>query len=303
MGGGAAFAFVGSLNLVAKWFPASRFVFMTAVAETVGMLGGIIGGLFLADVVQHFGWRHSIMGASVIALIIAGLIWTIVRDTPGHTAPVLKRPKGALLRDVKTLVKSKIAWMNGLYSGIMFSIVTVFVALWGIPYMMLAHHISLMMATFVCNLMFVGVAVGSPLIGWLDGRFDCRRRLLALCSIVSALVLILLIYLPGLSLLAVMLLMTVLGIFAGSYVVTFGIGNEMVAPHMRGTSIGFVNMLSVGSAPVLQPLVGLILECVAKHKAGVVGQYTVGDYQIALTLIPVLVLCAAWLTRYLPARR
>lgn len=303
MGGGAAFAFVGSLNLVAKWFPIHRFVFMTAVAEAVGMLGGIMGGIFLAALVQQFGWRHSIMGASMVAAIIATLIWTVVRDTPNNTTPVLKRPKGALLRDLKTLVNSKIAWINGAYSGIMFSIVTVFVALWGIPFMMLAYHISLTMATFVCNLVFAGVALGSPLLAWLDMRLNCRRRLLIICALVSALLLSLLIYFPVLPLWVVMILMTVLGLFASSYIITFGVGNEIVAPHMRGTSIGFVNTLSMITAPLLQPFVGLVLEIVTEHSGGIVGKYTVSEYQVALTIIPVLVLLAAWLARFIPSRR
>ncbi|WP_309567576.1 MFS transporter [Coxiella-like endosymbiont] len=46
MGFGAAFAFVGSLNVIAKWFPPKRFVLMAAVAETIGMSGTLVGGFF-----------------------------------------------------------------------------------------------------------------------------------------------------------------------------------------------------------------------------------------------------------------
>ncbi len=304
MGGGAAFAFVGSLNLIGKWFPTRRFALMAGVAETIGMIGTVIGGFFLAKTVMTLGWRESMIGASVLAGVIGLLILLIVRDTPRRVIlPITDRPKGALWLDLKAIVKNKVAWINGAYSGFMFSIVTAFVALWAIPYMMLAHHISLMMATLACNMVFIGVAVGGPLMGWIDSRIRDRRYLLGFCSLIAAGLLCVLIYIPMLSMPTVMSLMTLLGLFTSAYVLTFGIANEIVLPQRRGSSIGFVNMLSVGTAPILQSLIGLILSLVSKNQAHGAQLYTIHDYQIALTIVPVIVLSAACLVRYLPAKR
>jgi len=304
MGAGAAFAFVGSLNLIGKWFPTRRFSIMAGVAETIGMLGTVIGGFFLAKTVMNLGWRQSMIGAAGLAAIIGLLILFFVRDTPRKLIiPVTDRPKGAFWMDLKAIVKNKVAWVNGIYSGFMFSVVTAFVALWAIPYMMLAHHISLIMATVACNMVFIGVAIGGPLMGWLDSRIHDRRYLLGSCSLVSAALLCAVIYMPTLSMPKVIILMTLLGLFTSAYVLTFGIANEIVLRQRRASSMGFVNTLSVGTAPILQSLIGLILTLVSRHQGHAGHLYTVHDYQIALTIIPLLVLASAYLVRYLPAKR
>ena len=85
---------------------------------------------------------------------------------------------------------------------------------------------------------------------------------------------------------------------------TFAIANEIVATRIKSASIGFVNMLSVGLAPILQPLVGLILSLLTIHAVhNSVHHYTVHEYQIALSIIPLLLLIAAVIGWFLPNRR
>ncbi|AML48749.1 MFS transporter [Coxiella burnetii] len=302
MGTGAAFAFVGSLDVIGKWFREDQFAFMAAIAETVGMSGTIIGGFFLADWVQRMGWHHSMIAAAGIAAVISGLIWLIVRDGPSGAIPVPVQSAKMLWRDFYLLIKNAKAWINGIYSGLMFSIVTVFVALWAIPYMELTHHLSLLTASMVCNLVFIGIGIAGPVIGRLDRRIPRRRPLLITCSFVSAALMTIVIYAPQLPLMVVMGLMMLLGVFASGYVLTFGIANEIVPPHMRGTSLGFTNALSVGTAPLLQPLVGLILHLTARHSTDT-EYYTIHDYQMALIVLPLLILAAGILAMWMPNRK
>jgi len=178
------------------------------------------------------------------------------------------------------------------------------VALWGIPFIQKLHHLSLPMATLTCGLVFVGVAIGAPIVGWLDARTRHRRRLLVSCSLMAAVLLGLLIYLPGLPLYVVMGLMLLLGLVASSYVITFVIANEIATSHTRATSIGFTNMLSVMSAPILQPLIGLALYLFSKGAARhEITAYSVPHFQLALTIIPIYVLVAAWIACRLPERQ
>ena len=303
MGLGAAFAFIGSLNVIAKWFPPKQFGLMAAIAETIGMSGTLLGSFFLADFVQRMGWRYSMVRAAAIATVIGGLVWIIVRDAPpGLILASSEKKLNVARQDFYFLIKKSKIWLNGLYSGLMFSIITVFVALWAIPYMQLAHHLSLVMASIVCNLVFIGVGLAGPVMGWLDNHIADRRWLLLICSLVSAVLIMVIIYMPELPLSMVMSLMMLLGIFASGYVLTFGIANETVPPHMRGTSLGFVNALSVGAAPLFQPIVGFVLHLTASSATNVREYYSIHNYQEALTLIPFLILIAGILTKWMPVK-
>lgn len=295
MGTGAAFAFVGSLSLISRWFPMNRFAIMVAVAETCGMFGAMFGGTLLAHLVVHFGWRASISGAAVLAGTIAVLLWAIVRDAPPNAVPV-PLPAGKFWRDIAFLAKNKIAWVNGAYSGLMFAVQTVFTALWGVPFIQVSYHLSLTMAAFICNLLFIGVCIGGPALAWVDGHFACRRQLTFFGALATAVLMSIIIYIPGLPLWLLSAVMLALGFTGSIYVLTFVIANEIAPPHMRSTSVGFVNMLSVGSAPLLQPMVGFLLAVSSHHTI----QYTVRDYQIALSILPMGLLIAACLARKLP---
>jgi len=295
MGGGAAFAFVGSLSLIARWFPIHRFSVMVAIAETTGMFGAMFGGTLLAHLVVKYGWRPSIQGAAFLALIIGILIWMIVRDSPPSSVP-LPIPPTHFWQDIKILVKNKLAWINGAYSGLMFAVQTVFIALWGVPFMQAAHHVSLIMAAFLCNLVFIGVSIGGPIVAWFDSRYPIRRQITVGSALASLLFLSLVLYLPQFPIWAVVVLMLLLGFTCSAYVLTFVIANETAPIHMRSTSVGFINMLSVGSAPLLQPLAGFLLALSSHHSS----HYTVHQYQIALSILPLGLLAAAFLAKHLP---
>jgi MFS family permease len=304
MGGGAAFAFVGSLALLNRWFPKKRFSTMAGIAEMVGMLGTLGGGVLLAYLIEDLGWRDCMLGVAAIAGLIALLVWLLVRDDPPYRKRTGQRPKRRILPGLMVLLRIKVAWLNGLYSGLTFSVVTVFAALWAIPFVQAAYHLDLFWATVVCNMIFVGAAVGCPLLGWFDQHIPQRRFVMSGFALVSMMIMSLLIFEIGLPLWFLYFLFFILGVFVSSYMLTFAIANEIVATRIKSASIGFVNMLSVGLAPILQPLVGLILSLLTIHAVhNSVHHYTVHEYQIALSIIPLLLLVAAIIGWFLPNRR
>lgn len=210
MGLGAAFAFVGSLNLISRWFPINRFAIMVAVAETLGMFGAMFGGTLLAHLVLHFGWRASIQGAAILGVIIGVLIWLIVRDSPPGTVPA-PRPEIDFWKDIKMLINNRVVWVNGIYSGLMFAVQTVFIALWGVQFMQIAHGVSLTMAAFICNLVFIGVCIGGPVLALLDGKLACRHIITIGGALATALLISLILYFPQMPVGMVCVLMVLLG--------------------------------------------------------------------------------------------
>lgn len=305
MGTSAACAFVGSLTLVRRWFPTKHFTLFAGIAEFFGMFGAIIGSLFLAHLIGKYGWRHSIFGAAAISLVLALVLWTVIRDHPeGRVYQGTRSVGKTMKRDLAFLFRNKIAWINGAYSGLMFAVITVFVALWAVNFFEVSHHLNLLRATFLADLVFVGVAVGSLFIGWLDTQVKCRRIVLVGAAVCATVLMSLIIAFPIMPISLTSVLMVMLGMCCSAYVINFAVASEIVPSCMQGTSIGLANALSVGTAPILQPLVGLVLTKMAllHHVVNPVN-YLVRDYQWALVLIPLGTLIAAVLAFYIPERR
>ena len=46
------------------------------------MFGGAFGGMALASLIQHSGWRSSVIGFGMGSALLAVLLWGVVRDAP-----------------------------------------------------------------------------------------------------------------------------------------------------------------------------------------------------------------------------
>ena len=304
MGVGGAFAFIGVLNLIAQWFPANRFGVLSAFVQAFGMMGSVFAGLFLAEYVEKTGWRSCIVEIAIVGFVVALLLWFFVRDAPVKKAAVSLLPKESAWSCLKQVMKNKVAWVNGIYSGLMYCIVTVVATMWGIPFIETAHHVSLIEAVFTCNMLIVGMALGGPCWCWLDSHLSQRKLLLAGCSLLGAVLLSILIYNPNLSLFFSAVLFFILGFVCSCFFITYVVAKEIATNAVRSTSLGFVNMLNMSGALIFQPLVGFILYVITKYTltSGEPLLYTTSRYQIALSVIPIALLVAAFLAFFIPER-
>ncbi len=306
MGLGAAFAFVGTMYITDKWFPRERFALMTGMVEMGGMLGTLVGIFWLAHYVETVGWRECMYFLGAVSGVLSIILGVVIRDMPANQRPLStqKKIKRRILPGLRVLIRMKIAWINALYSGIMFMIVTVFAALWGLPYIEQAHHLSLVQATFYCSLVYIGVAIFSPLLGYLDSIVVHRCYLMASLALLGFVCMLLVILFPNMPLPELAICMFLIGVAAAGYMLSFAVANEIAAMRIRTASIGFVNTLSVGTSPIFQPLVGLILYLLAKHDHPFqIKLYTVHEYQVSLMIIPACLAIAAWLALFIPSRK
>lgn len=301
MGGGASFAFVSSLYLVGKWFPVTRFAFMVGLTEAVGMVGALIGNVYLATLLQHVSWRTTMYVFSGVALVLALLCYAIVRDKPEDADDEPFKDASDFYRDVKWLLKHPRLWFNGMYAGLMFSLVTVFAALWGLPFLQLTQHVNLPVATLENSMMFVGIAIGSPIIGSLYSRILDQRYILVIAALLSAVFASMVIYETPHSIALSIFLFLMLGFCCSSYVLNFSLANDMVPKHIRSTSIGLTNTICLASAPLLQPLIGWFLHVLASshHHFGLID-YSVSNYHWALSILPLALVAAALIGVKLP---
>lgn len=293
MGGGAAFAFVGMLAIIRWQFSAKRYAFMVGLSETMGLIGSMIGSIALAALILTIGWRQSLYGGGILALIIAVVLWWVI---PLEDKSSAKQQRIPVFQALWHIIKLPLAWLNGFYIGVLFAIVTVYAALWGTPFLETKLGISLPLATSLNSLVFFGAAFGCPLFGIAANQWFKRKRLLRVSSFGSAVLLSLVIYLPSSNLTLHALLLFSLGFICSSYMLSFSISDELSPPNMRNTFAGFTNSLSVITAPLLQPLIGhfLVFEPGAHH------HFELIKFQEGLLVLPILLVIAGLIVSLLP---
>ncbi len=298
MGIGSAFAFVGALKLAAIWLPENRFALFAGLTTAVGTLGAVTADNFLSKMVHNFGWEQTIFIAGLAGIILTVMIFLLVKKRaflePKKT-PEEDRSWKNVFKRLLALSKSFYIWLNGLVGLILFIPISVFASLWGVDFISSAYHIHTTHAASATSLVFIGLAVFSPLVGYLSDKIHSRKIPLFIGNIGCILSAYFLIYSPSHSMMQAYLLLFLLGACAAPQVLVFAIAKDIGPKFAAGSSTAITNFIVTIGACLFQPLIGFALEY---HWAGLYKPkthtplYTTQDYQFAfLTFIGSLIFC------------
>jgi len=291
VGLGSAFAAVGCLSLAARWFPTRRFALLTGLLLTIGMLGATGGDTQLAVLVSKFGWRGSMEKLAFVGFGLSFLIWLVVRDHP-DTPPdpefsAFSSPEHNLLAGLKSICKKKQSWIVAIYGGLMFAPTIAFGGLWGVPYIIRLYDISRLMAGGIVSSLFIGWAVGAPIIGWLSDHIG-RRKTPMIVGSISAFILMLCILYLHVPVMMMGGLLFLFGVSSSGFLPAFSIIKEINPVQATGTALGFMNMANTVLGALLEPFIGFMLDLLWKGaKLKGVAVYSVASYKMAMIALPI----------------
>lgn len=292
MGGAAAFAAVSCFKLASLWFSPKRFALVSGMFMTAAMLGAVGGQMPLSLLVQHVGWRMALETISLIGVFWGITYFVIVRD---KSIKIILSPKNNKKKrySFKSIIMNKQTWFLSLYSGLAFAPVSVFGGLWGVPFVEVAHHLSRADAALAISSIFIGFAVGAPLLGWLSDFMGQRKPLLFLGTFLAMLCLSLVIYGGELGLLTLILLLFFFGFSASGFFTSFAMIREIFPIMMAATVLGIMNTFDAVCEALYEPLVGAFLDWTWDGKiVKGVHLFTVQGYHFSLIMLPLSLILA-----------
>lgn len=293
IGTGSAFAFVGLTRVLRQNFPLKQYAFMIGLSETLGFTVTVCCMIGMGTFINGISWRLFITVAGTVGLLIAALCWFIIPNNK-PTAPDQQQYKQQFL----LMLKNKLVWINGLFVGLEFSVITVFGAMWAVPFIQLKLECSIKTASILTSMILFGAGLSCPIYGWLSIHLSKRKPLIHISCLSTAALLLLVLFLPMQSTLITGFLLFAIGLCCGAYMLAFTIANELAPPESLSACTGFTNTLGMISAPLLQPLIGYLLDRSSGHS----GHYSLNDFQYALLIIPILLVIASILSHYLPEK-
>lgn len=311
VGLGSAFAFVGVLKLATIWLPEDRLALMAGLASALGTLGAMIGDNALGAMVDLGGWQQTLNITAIFGIGLLFALWFGIKDhnqdnksggTIAHFSENFK--------DLGIIIRNKQIWINGFYGCLVYLPTTVFAELWGIPYLQHVHGLDASQAHFANSMLFLGFTLGAPTMGFISDYLKRRKLPMQIGAVGAAFIMFLVLYLPGLTHIQLSVLMFVLGIFYSVQAIIFAVGRELSPSEASGTAMAMTNMVVMLGAMLLQPFVGRLLDCSfmlrhhltltqLTHLDKVQKMYIASDYRYALTIIPLGILIAAFLTFFL----
>jgi len=294
IGTGSAFAFVGLTQILRQHYPLKQYAFMIGLSETLGFTFTVLGMIAMGTFINSFGWRYFIAGAGILGIVIAILCWHYI---PGNK-PLITNQYNYKIQ-LMQMLKNRLIWINGLFVFLEFSIITVFGAMWAVPFLQLKLECSLKAASIISSMLLLGAGLSCPVFGHLSVQFEKRKPLLYCSCLSTALLMMLLLFLPTQSMIVTGTIMFAIGLCCGAYMLAFSISNELAPAESLSACTGFTNTLGMLSAPLLQPLIGYLLDTFSTNA----NLYTLNDYQFALLIIPAALVTASIMAYYLPEKR
>jgi sugar phosphate permease len=283
VGLGVAMLFVPTMKILTEWFRPREFASMTGILLAMGGVGSLISTTPLALMTEQFGWRFAFLIVAGLTLILAMLVWTLVRDRPadfGWQAPIKSRESRQTVADliagVRTVIGNRFFWPLAVWFFFQTAVFFSFGGLWGGPYLQQIYGLSRTDAGQVLSMLAIGLIIGGPLQSWLSIRVFNRHKpvliLSSLCTVLSA----------DLPLPALYLICFLLGCFtAASVVIGFSVAKELFPARIAGTAIGLINLFPFAGGAIFQPLLGSVLE----RSGETSGLFTLHGYQHAFAIL------------------
>lgn len=306
IGLGTAFAYIGVLKLASIWLPPNRFATVAGLTTAFGMISAIIADKYLTLFVLDVGYKNALRIALFIGVGLSVGILLFMRSRPKspmahQQAKPVPMTFPQLLNALRIVLTNPQMWLIGFIGCLFYLPASVFLDLWGIPYLKAVYQLTPEQAASAVSWTFIGWIISGPSIGALSDKIKRRRAPLIVSAFMSTIFLSLIFYMPGLSLHTLYVLFFFVGIFCGAHPLCFALGKENSPNQISGTAVAVTNTLIMLGGMVFQPVVGKLLD---SHAVNVVMQdgvpiYNASDYNYALVVIPMGLILAIVLSFFL----
>ncbi len=292
VGLGVAMVFIPTLKILTNWFEQEKFVRMSGLLMSLGGVGAYTASTPLALMSDAITWRGSMIVIGILTLIVAILVWLVVRDTPEQSGfqplnecvvPNCEGEKISLVNGMFIVIKDWQFWPMAMCSFFGSIVSLSFSGLWGGPFLMHVYGMSRTQAGGVLSMMAIGLIVGAPVMSWLSSHvFHSRKKVLVLSQLGGLCIFAPLAFFTGNFSETQLYIWCFLFNFSLSSLVVVGYSaiKDCFPIQISGTATGILNIFPFAGAALGQPLMGWYLDSMGS----IGGHYNVDAYSAAFKI-------------------
>ena len=306
---GAASCVVG----LSRWFTDKKRGSFYGFWSASHNIGEAMTFIIVASIVSALGWRYGFLGAGLVGLIGALVVWRFFHDTtqskglPAVNAPEKKKEMDALEteefnRAQKAVLRNPAIWILALSSAFMY-ISRYAVNSWGVFYLQAEKGYSTLDASFIISISSVFGIVGTMFSGVISDRFfGGRRNIPALIfGLMNVFALCLFLLVPGVHFWMDALAMILFGLGIGVLICFLGglMAVDIAPRNASGAALGVVGIASYIGAGLQDVMSGVLIEGNKRLVDGVeVYDFTyINWFWIGAALLSVLLALLVWNAR------
>jgi MFS family permease len=238
-GVGASFAFIAAAVLISQWFSAKAFPILFGLTQTLScVLAGLIHYYFTIALQIH-AWYEIYRGLAVFGFTLLILTLLLVK-----TPSAYQRSAGiSLKKSLSIVLKNKQIWLCSIAASASFGVLLAYAGLW---YMQVEKFYSVenLQAVIIGGMIFIGIGIGTPLLGWLSNKVKSRMMVIHLTLALGAMTLLLGLYLPHFAidtLIIAQIISFLIGFFLSGSMLFYTMVSELSSGATRGVAISVLN--------------------------------------------------------------
>lgn len=286
MGVGGAFCLLSAVRLASRWFPPQRMALVIGLIVTMAMVGGMVAQTPLTLLTDHFGWRHAMLWDGLFGVILWFVVLIGVKDKPPGFKADHAISHGKFWGSLAKVLINPQNWLVGLFVSLMNLPVFLLGGNWGSLYLVEVDHLARNAASWVIMFFFLGLIIGSPVLGaWSD--YWRRRKAPMLISSAAAIAVVLVMMWAKLSLVGVVSVFFLLGFITGAQVIGYPLIAESNPISLTGTAEGLGSVLIMAGGFTVPWFAALMDWHWTHHSLNGLPLYSVADFDLALAIMPI----------------
>jgi MFS family permease len=288
LGAGSAFAFIGAMTLIRRYYLDNYFAALVAVVISVGTIAGAFGQVFAVKIIDYISWHLTIDGMAAWGCILA-LALILIPSSSLNNPPMKSQPKMRVWSELKLIAQNKQIGLNAMIGGIFYLPTSVIAGTWGVDFFNQAFHLSNAIGSFAVTVLFIGCAIGGPLSGFLAAALNHEKLVLSVSALSAALILTWLLTQQTLLPYQLYGSLFLFGFFSGAQVVIWRIFTKLVPDiQLTGAASALTNLIIMLVVAIGDLCVGKLITHLGVHTPG--NGLLTSDLRGALFLLPLLLL-------------
>ncbi len=242
---GASFAFVSSAVLISQWFSSKTFPILFGFTQTLAcILAGSLHFLLTLSL-EHYSWHVIYQGIAVFGFLLLVLSLCFVKSPPGNKqfSQSSQSSSNGLGTSLLLVLKNKQIMLCGVAAATSFGILLAYASLW-YQDVQNFYSVDTRNAVFISVLIFVGIGIGAPLLGYISNLLHSRVMVIHITLVLGTMALLLSLYLPHFNIDSLFIAQTVafsVGFLLSGSLLFYTMVGEIAEDAIRGMAISVIN--------------------------------------------------------------
>lgn len=238
-GVGASFAFIAAAILISQWFPGKVFPILFGLTQTISCVSAGIIHYYFTILLQTHSWNEVYQGLAIFGFVLLLLTLLLVKSPSNYL-----RPASISLRNSLTAVlENKQICLCTIAAATSFGVLLAYASVWYLQ-IQIYYSVENLDAVIIGGIIFFGIGVGTPLLGWFSNIVKSRTMAIHLSLVLGTMALLLGIYLPHFdinSLIITKFVSFCIGFLLSGSMLFYTIVSEISSDNTRGVAISFLN--------------------------------------------------------------